>query len=1316
MAHQVSFSPLGFPSKSRRVHVGAACRTMFAYCLMPLLVAALMLAPGSSSAQTASTYVPAVVVSSVSPVPVPTPNASQTGFAAGNQTPVLQPIDVAVDSCNNVYVVDKGEDALTGPPGDLITEIPANGGPATIVANVGAYYPGHLGQDPLRQNLIVGLAYDTGGELIPIGTCVPQYASALHVGAGDGNSNALFYYYNAGYFAGDFLGDTIVSSQGTCCVTGNFYLIQVAGGYPNIILSNTAKEIQSMAVDVNQNIYFIEGGAVFELPYSGGAGGKYALAPVAFGTAYSDPIGLSVDTLGNMYVADQGATTIYEIPNEATGTGSALNLADQFKIAGNISIAVPVAANSRGDLYYTPPNASAVEKLSLGNANFGSVAIGQTVNKTLNFQFNASVTPAAVQLPTGVFGTKSGGNGFAQCTAGTAYGTTGNTYCQVIVTFTPTTVGKQSSAVILADAQGNSISTAYIEGVGEGPTLTLDPGSVAPTGSGLASPTGVAVDAVGNTYIADSTSNAIIEFPAGSGTPVTLNVSAASLPLAAPTGVAVDGLGNVFVADTGNNRVVEVPFINGALSVASAAVVASGFNAPAGVFVNTNGDLYVTDTGNNAVDLFASFGGKYGLPTSLGTGLNAPLATTVDSAGDVYIANSGNNTILELPVGGGQELVDAGILNPSAMATDSSGALFVVDQGNFRVLRIPSVAGTLSTNNAAEVGFGVANPYGVALDASSNLYVTDMKAAAAYVFNRSMVGLSFGELAVAGTSDALPLTVESAGNLPLVFNTPYYTSAGATADFAVASPSGACTDGVTLAPGSSCDLSATFTPAAAGAASETLTFSSNSLAPASAVLTGTGMGLATSTTALAFTFAAGPNAPFYGEPLSFTATVTGTTPTGSVAFVVDGVQVALLPLVSGVATLPLNSGLTGGSHSVYAVYKGDSANDGSSSAPLAITISKAPTTATIVVSKIPYNNPYNLRHSNIGSCNVTDASGNINTFPAIPNDGASFVASVSSPGVGIPSGTLTFYSDGVLINMNSTDTIPPPSIAALLPAAGGLFSGSVDTDANSLGDGTTLGENNVLLGPHVITAIYSGDQNYLPSTSTGVTVTVLDVSPTTPVILPESPVQPAPYCDASTPIQGSRPEDPSSFQVQTSSTTATSTSTVPGTLVLTISSLAGYNGFADVSCSNLPQYTTCSTNPGQVTILPSSPGSPTTPTTVTVTFTTNVPPYIPTASQGLIWLPALVLGIVVLLTRRRFQRINGALTFFGIAMLLIGGVVGLGGCGGGTSSSASAVTKPGSYQVNIVLLGSQNDPEAQYSNEVFRPDVPYSIPVTLVVK
>jgi len=89
-----------------------------------------------------------------------------------------------------------------------------------------------------------------------------------------------------------------------------------------------------------------------------------------------------------------------------------------------------------------------------------------------------------------------------------------------------------------------------------------------------------------------------------------------------------------------------------------------------------------------------------------------------------------------------------------------------------------------------------------------------------------------------------------------------------------------------------------------------------------------------------------------------------------VSFVLDGTQVALISAVKGVATLELNSGLTGGLHSIYADYKGDTADNASSSVVMPVTIAKAPTTPILTVTKIPYNNPYSLRHSNAGSCSV----------------------------------------------------------------------------------------------------------------------------------------------------------------------------------------------------------------------------------------------------------------------------------------------------------------------------------------------------------
>jgi hypothetical protein len=121
------------------------------------------------------------------------------------------------------------------------------------------------------------------------------------------------------------------------------------------------------------------------------------------------------------------------------------------------------------------------------------------------------------------------------------------------------------------------------------------------------------------------------------------------------------------------------------------------------------------------------------------------------------------------------------------------------------------------------------------------------------------------------------------------------------------------------------------------------------------------------------------------------------------------------------------------------------------------------------------------------------------------------------------------------------------------------------------------------------------------------------------------------------------------------------------------------------------------------------------PTQVVLTVTTNVPPYVPTATQGgFFWLASVLLGFLMIFSRRRFRKAAGGLTIAGLALLLFGGIAGFSGCGSSTTSTV--VTPPGSYAFHLVLTGAQTDPSAQYAHESFRADVPYQMAFTLNVK
>jgi sugar lactone lactonase YvrE len=131
------------------------------------------------------------------------------------------------------------------------------------------------------------------------------------------------------------------------------------------------------------------------------------------------------------------------------------------------------------------------------------------------------------------------------------------------------------------------------------------------------SPSGVAVDIAGNLYIADTGNHAIRYIAASTGGVSTLagqpgapgsDDGAASIAkFRSPEGVAVDASGDVFVADTGNSLIREIhsgsvsTIAGGAPGFVDATGAAAKFNTPAALVLAEDNNLYVADTGNRAI-------------------------------------------------------------------------------------------------------------------------------------------------------------------------------------------------------------------------------------------------------------------------------------------------------------------------------------------------------------------------------------------------------------------------------------------------------------------------------------------------------------------------------------------------------------------------------------------------------------------------------------------------------------------------------------------------------------------------------------------
>ena len=264
---------------------------------------------------------------------------------------------------------------------------------------------------------------------------------------------------------------------------------------------------------------------------------------------------------------------------------------------------------------------------------------------------------------------------------------------------------------------------------------------------------GLAVDGQGNVYIADTLHHRIRKVTASTGIITTVagtgssgfngdGGAATEAQLSRPDGVAVDADGNLYVADTLNDRVRKVTHATGLISTVAGTgtggfsgdgglATAAQLDDPYDVALDDSGNLYIADYLNNRIRKVSAATGVIstvaGGTNTLGDGGPAteaktyhPRAVTVDRAGNLYIAAdqrvrkvsaatgviatvAGNGT-LGGARGDGGPATAADLGTPWGVAVDATGNLFIASYLDLRV-RMVVLDTTLAAATAARGDF-----------------------------------------------------------------------------------------------------------------------------------------------------------------------------------------------------------------------------------------------------------------------------------------------------------------------------------------------------------------------------------------------------------------------------------------------------------------------------------------------------------------------------------------------------------------------------------------------------------------------------------
>jgi DNA-binding beta-propeller fold protein YncE len=456
-------------------------------------------------------------------------------------------------------------------------------------------------------------------------------------------------------------------------------------------------------------------------------------------------------TLYASITPENAATTVYFVYGPNTNYGST-NVVGDFGSGSNaVSVSATVTGLLPGAQYHFEAIASSSEGTALGgdavfsNSSAATYSLGLT--SLVGGPAAGSNSVVLAVTPQSGAWTATANTNWLQLSAANTNGTGS---ANVVFSYQPNTNAATRSGTLTIAGQTLTFTQAGSGYVAAQPVTSL-------AALGLAEPLGVAVDAGGNVYFADSGNNAIKEWVAANNTVATL----VSSGLAQPWGVAVDAAGNVYFADSGNNAIKKWSPGQSNPSILVSSNATTPLNGPRGVAVDGAGNVYIADTDDGAIKEWKV---NNTLTNLVSSGLSRPGGVAVDIAGNVYIADSGNNAIKEWSAANNTTgtLVSSNLDNPSGVAVDGSGNVYIADTLGDAIIEWMAV----NSNVITLVSSGLFYPSGVAVDGAGNVYIANTGGNAVEELPNAFVDTNnFFETNNFAGNDHLPTVLPASENL-----------------------------------------------------------------------------------------------------------------------------------------------------------------------------------------------------------------------------------------------------------------------------------------------------------------------------------------------------------------------------------------------------------------------------------------------------------------------------------------------------------------------------------------------------------------------